>query len=635
MCGIAGYSSVASLALDASSVLAAMEHRGPDGQGEFISKDQQSGLYHVRLSIIDVGDGAKQPMHSASGSKALSYNGEIYNFRSIKAGLEAEGLRFSSQSDTEVLLAFLEHKGLDHLSALNGIFAFAYLDKETGDIILVRDRLGIKPLYVSADDRGVFFASELKTLQAMGVTLSDPNPKSIANHLSFLWNPEDSLPSKSVFQLGPGEWMRLSAGKIVERCAWWSSPSLAPKINHERSELDWISQTRSEVRAAVHEQLVADVPVGAFLSGGLDSSSIVAFAREEIANIPCFTIDVGSDVEDGTTDDLDYARKVADHLKVDLNIVKIEPNSMMDDLRFMVRALEEPIADPASLNTYYISKLAREQGIKVLLSGTGGDDLFTGYRRHRALQFARKTDFIPNLLKAPIHSGLKALGQNKSTIRRLTKLMDGLRLSGDDRIIQYFLWSQADQWRPLFTADKQADLVAYDVKRRMQDYLDQADPALDDLDRMLALEQRFFLTEHNLLYTDKMSMATSIEVRVPLLNNNLIDFASTIPNSLKQRGKEGKWIFKKAMESHLPHDVIYRPKTGFLAPVRSWMSGPLYETVKAFLSKDRLQSRGVFDAEAVHSLIEANRAGRVDGSYLILSLICFEMWCEAFLDPFQ
>jgi asparagine synthase (glutamine-hydrolysing) len=393
-----------------------------------------------------------------------------------------------------------------------------------------------------------------------------------------------------------------------------------------------ISGTQGYLRQAVQRQMLADVPVGAFLSGGLDSSAIVAFARENNHDISCFTIDTQGGQEKGVVEDLPYARKVAKHLSVPLNVVTINSSSMANDLEFMIRQLDEPIADPAALNVYYISKLARDQGMKVLLSGAGGDDLFTGYRRHRALDLEGYWTALPQALRKRISGLSKHLNQRTLISRRLSKLLSGAHMEGDDRIINYFLWAQETNLIGLYTPETRAQLGIQAASEPMHRYLQEIPGVPSSLEKMLALEQRFFLADHNLIYTDKMSMAAGVEVRVPFLDLDLVNFSAKIPMQYKQRGSEGKWVLKKALEPYLPRDVIYRSKSGIGAPLRRWFKNELRDLIGDYLSEQSLRSRGLFDPFAVQSLIKNNDQGKIDASYTILSLVSIEIWCRSYLD---
>ena len=309
-------------------------------------------------------------------------------------------------------------------------------------------------------------------------------------------------------------------------------------------------------------------PVGAFLSGGLDSSAIVTFAREVNPDLRCFTIEATGGREEGSTDDLPYARRVAKHLGVKLDVVNIDAQRMAYDLERMVFQLDEPLADPAPLNVLYISQLAREQGIKVLLSGAGGDDLFTGYRRHRAVQAEWLWNWLPQTIRQGLDRIAAGLDQRRTWARRLAKLFNGAGLEGNARLVNYLVWASEKDLLGLYSDGFREQLASAQAVAPLIDFLQPLPEDTQPLQRMLALEQRFFLADHNLTYTDKMSMAAGVEVRVPFLDTDLVNFTQRIPLHMKQRGQVGKWILKKAMEPYLPHDVIYRPKAGFGAPLR-------------------------------------------------------------------
>ena len=397
MCGIVGYCGLAALP-DMTAALASISHRGPDQSGTIVDEAAHVGLAHARLSIIDLSVAGSQPMRSHCGRYSIVYNGEIYNYRELRANLETFGHRFRGNSDTEVLLTLLALEGLDCLPALNGIFAFALLDHETGRVTLTRDRLGIKPLYVQTDEDGIRFSSELKAIVALGGDLGSPDIEALGRYLSFLWCPGTATPTTNVTRLAPGEAMVLHDGKIEKKWLWHRQPRSCGKrqvgADQAAEELRYI------LRNAVHRQMISDVPVGAFLSGGLDSSAVVAFAREIQPDIKCFTIETDQSRQVETTDDLPYARRVAAHLDVPLDVVTVTAEQLIAQLNDMIFHLDEPLADPATINVLFISRLARENGCTVLLSGAGGDDLFTGYRRHAAIRY-RPVLVVVAYLSAP------------------------------------------------------------------------------------------------------------------------------------------------------------------------------------------------------------------------------------------
>ena len=631
MCGIAGAWRLAPLSLPRADVQAALAHRGPDDAGWYENPRGDVVLAHSRLAILDLSEAGAQPMASPDGQVVLVFNGEIYNFQELGRELEAEGVEFAGHSDTEVLLHLYLRDGVDMLQRLNGIFAFALYDARTDDLFLARDALGVKPLYLHEGENGVAFASEIKALLPLAPGRHALDLASLHRYLTYLWCPGDGTPAADIRKVLPGEALLVRSGRVERRWTWYRLPVHRVRAVEMTAE-EAIAKVRAGVRTAVHRQMVSDVPVGAFLSGGLDSSAVVAFAREVNPGVRCFTIDVEGDSDAGMEDDLPYAQRVAEHLGVQLDVVRVEASTMADDLQGMVAQLDEPLADPAPLNVLYISQVARRNGIKVLLSGAGGDDLFTGYRRHVASSYEDWWAWLP----APVRSGIGSLSRfidhRTATGRRVGRLVSSVALRGDDALVSYFAWARRDQLLPLYHPDFRAAIADVRAEEPMRAFLRGLPRDAPRLERLLALEQRFFLADHNLIYTDKMSMAAGVEVRVPFLDLDLVDLAATIPGRYKQRGQTGKWVLKKAMEPDLPRDILYRSKSGFGAPLRRWLHRDLRPLMAEVLSESSLRRRGLFDPAAVHRLIAAHDTGRVDAAYTLLSLICIELWCRRFID---
>jgi asparagine synthase (glutamine-hydrolysing) len=651
MCGLVGYvkvpNSAESLAQDARRLKLACErlhHRGPDDHGLFEDPSAGIGLGHTRLSILDLSPLGHQPMSSDDGQVVLVFNGEIYNFSPLRADLEAKGHRFRGHSDTEVLLQLYlswRNRSLPleaFLGRLNGIFAFALWDQSRGQLLLARDALGVKPLYYCQSPGQVLFASEIKALMPW-LASGDPalrdatslDSAALERYLAFLWCPGPGTPFQGVCKLGPGEALWVKEGRITDHRRWYQLPVRSSSITSARA----IQQTRLLLRQAVHRQMVADVPVGAFLSGGIDSSSVVALARERNPAIRCFSIELAGGQEEGFPDDLPYARLTAQHLQVPLDVVTVDASRMAAALPQMVCQLDEPLADLAPLNVLFISQLAREQGIKVLLSGTGGDDLFSGYRRHDALHREYLWTWLPARWRACLFRGLSTLPQSRPLIRRLARLSRTAALSGDARLVDFFRWLPRRDLQALYSPDLRQALGPHNSpsdEEPMLDFLRSLPDSSTALGRMLALEQRFFLADHNLIYTDKMAMATGVEVRVPFLDLDLVAFAGTLPDSLRCRAGTTKWVLRQAMAPDLPQEILHRPKAGFGAPLRRWLQADLRDLLEDLLSAPSLRARGLFDPISVRRLITANEACRIDASYTLLSLMCIELWCRHFLD---
>lgn len=642
MCGIVGRWLFRPAAAPIERALTLLEHRGPDARG--VWADPRSGLElgHQRLAIIDPSPAGHQPMCTSDGRHVLVYNGELYNYRELRAELVARGHAFRGGSDSEVLLGMLVEHGERALRLLNGMFALALFDRQTGELWLARDAFGIKPLYFADQPGGFSFASELKALLALAPVSAELDVPALYRYLSFLWCPGTATPLRAVSRVAPGELLVVRGGRLVERRRW-AAPRRVANAEPERAGA---SEVARALERAVERQLVADVPLGAFLSGGLDSSAVVAFARRHRPNLDCFTVVPSGGPDAGDTSDLPFARQVARHLGVRLHEVPTSSARMAADVEQMVYRLDEPLADPAALNVLYISQAARQQGIEVLLSGVGGDDLFAGYRRHRALAAEPLWRWLPRPLRAGLRRGSGALERfagplsrtgspsaraGAALARRASRAFSHADEGAEGRLLGYFAWAGAGLLRELFAERHRASLTLAALNEPLIELLEALPPGLPALERLLALEQRFFLGDHNLPYADKMSMAAGVEVRVPFLDPDLVALANALPAALKQRGRHGKWILKRALEPYLPRAVIYRPKAGFGAPLRRWLRGELGELLRDVLSPRNLRERGLFDPARVQALCEADRRGEVDAAYTIFALCCVELWCRHFL----
>lgn len=630
MCGLAGFlGSFGDAWLEAAGGM--LSHRGPDDAGTWIAPDRSCGLAHRRLSIIDLSPTGHQPMVDPASGMALTYNGEIYNYRDLRRELEGRGHRFVGQSDSEVLLKGLVEYGEAVLPRLDGIFAFAAYDPRRRRLLIARDPFGIKPLYYARAPGGLLFASELKALLLERSVPRELDADAIGAYLTFLWSPGERTPLKSVRKLLPGHVMIAESGQL--RTVRYAAGMVgAPPHGDDPSSL--ARELDARLADAVERQMVADVPVGAFLSGGLDSSAIVAHAARLAGgrNLQCFTIAADHEQlrEEGVADDLPYARLVAEKLGVPLNVVRVD-DSLVERLPEALFHLDEPQADPAVLNVLLIAELARARNIKVLLSGTAGDDLFSGYRRHLALRAEALWSWLPVGVRATLGRGTRGLAGRSGRLRKLARAFEYAPLDDDGRLLSYFFWLEPQLGAALL--DRRLGASAQSIVAPMSEALAASAGHGSRLERMLALEQRFFLPDHNLNYTDKLAMARGVEVRVPFLDPQVVGFAAGLPSGLKIRGTQAKWLLKRAMEAHLPREVIYRPKTGFGAPLRRWLRTGLRPWVDEVLAPAALRSRGLFEPQRVAELVARNRAGQADASYPIFAIVCVELWCRMFVDP--
>lgn len=656
MCGIAGLQGRFPPGL-LEAMSGAVAHRGPDGEGSVRLAPPGAApveLAHRRLAIIDLSDEGRQPMTAAcarcgcSGPDdlALVYNGEIYNFPELRRSLEARGHAFHSRTDSEVLLHLYAEEGPAMLGRLNGIFAFAIYDGrehgrpegiERGDLFVARDPLGVKPLYHAETPEGLLFASEVKALLRHRGLSRELDHTALHQQLAYLWIPAPRTGLAAVRKLRPGHALVARAGRVAREWCHYEVPYGGPYLDEPEDAV--AERLRAEVEEAVARQMVSDVPVGAFLSGGLDSSAVVAMMRRARPDhVPvCYSIGFADEGIDGSPPDLPYARRVAQHLGVRLHEIQVQPD-IVRHLERMLYLLDEPQADPAPINALLIAEQARADGIEVLLSGAGGDDIFSGYRRHVALGSERLWGRLPAAARAAVAAPARRVAAgggpaaSSATMRRVVKLLEHADLPPDRRMVAYFWWSGERLRRSLYSPALASELEGVDTAAPLLESLARIPGERDPLNRMLYLETRHFLADHNLNYTDRMGMAAGVEVRVPLLDLRVVELAARIPPRLKQRGRTGKAIFKRAMEPYLPHDVVYREKTGFGVPLRRWLRTELRDRVEEVLSPDSLRRRGLFDPGAVRRLVELDRAGRVDGSYTIFALLCVELWCRLFVD---
>lgn len=632
MCGIAGFFGNFSPA-HLSAMNRCIAHRGPDDADTWWDAADRIGLAHRRLSILDLSSAGRQPFWDVERRAVIVYNGEIYNFRELALDLRRDGFRFRSESDTEVLLNLYLRDGDRCVEMLNGIFAFAIWDPERKRLFVARDGCGVKPLYYFESREGFAFASELKALCCLPELDRTLDPVALTQYLTYLYCPAPRTPFAAVRKLEPGCTMVIEGGKAIVRNRFWRLPAAPPVRGRDllklEEELEW------RLGRAVKRQMVADVPIGAFLSGGLDSSSIAVFARKYASaqRLDCFTIgfhDSGASQE-GFPEDLPFAQKVAAHLGVPLHTVW-SGSEMAQEFERMVYQLDEPQPDPAALNVLQIARLAQEKGIKVLLSGAGGDDLFGGYRRHYALSLERLWGWLPAGFRRFLQTVTQRVPRLSPSGRRIAKAFEFAGESEDRRIAGYFAWLAPEIVAGLFSQKFRYSMANEDPLDPLLSALHSLPVGIEPISRMLHLDQRFFLPDHNLNYTDKMAMAAGIEVRVPFLDPDLMNFAAGLPDCYKQRGSVGKWLFKRTMEAHLPRDVVYRPKAGFGAPLRQWMRNELRGHFEHALSAETITRRGIFDAEAVKNLVDLDRIGRVDAAYPLFGLVCIETWCRHFVD---
>jgi asparagine synthase (glutamine-hydrolysing) len=626
VCGIAGCYQQTDGDFLARLMSDRIAHRGPDAEGLYAFDDSRVNvqLAHRRLSIIDLSAAADQPF--TQNGLTISYNGELYNYKEIRSELAASGVKFRTTSDTEVVLEAWRKYGAAALKRFRGMFAFAVFDESTGKLVIARDQMGIKPLYWMARQGGIVFASELKAIvAAIGKELTVDSGTLVASML-YYWVPDQRCSLRGVQKLPPGSWLELSPdGKIRTEC-YFSLPEVAMTAAAGDPE-----DLRGIVEESVKAHLVADVGVSSFLSGGLDSSIITVLAKRANPEMDAYTIRFREQDQrlEAMPDDVVYARKVADKFGIPLHEIEIAPD-IVDLLPRMVDILDEPIGDPAAINTLLMCEAARSAGVKVLLSGMGADELFGGYRKHLACVMAARYQKAPKALRHGLERGVDALP--------VTARGRGLRYARwAKRFLTFAELPEEEAFRRSYTLydppDLQ-DLLSPDLGGFVTEIIDEhreiyCDTVLGDhVNRMCLADSRMFLPGLNLTYTDRASMAASTEVRVPFVDPVVVRAAFSFPGTQKVRGRRQKVALKDAAEDWLPDEIVNRPKASFSAPLRAWVAHELKDVVDDVLLKGELVSTGFVQRSALLKLVEEERTGREDRSKQIWQLLTLELWLK-------
>lgn len=631
MCGIAGKISINANEAEMDKALKMLNHRGPDGNGVFSSIPLVLG--HTRLAIQDLSKQAGQPMFSADKRYAIVYNGEIYNHQEIRTELTKLGAQFQSKSDTETLLYGYIHYGENILSYLNGIFSFAIFDSHKRELFAARDAYGVKPFYYYSDEQQFIFSSEIKAIIALSCKKLPNDVDAQFQTLMLQWQMDENTGFKEIKKLLPGHSFKINIEHFSKfKITKWHQENFIGKYKHQ-TENEWINNLDAALTAAVQRQLLSDVPIAYFLSGGLDSSLLLAIAKKIAPEktTTAFCLDAGKDfVEEGFSADVHYAKKVAEHLKIDLEIISAKSN-FLEEFDHMILHLEEAQADIAPLFIYQISNAASKKGFKVLISGAGADDVFSGYRRHQAIAKENILSQTPIFIRRAVKNLIGILPTNHQT-RRIKKLSESIDLSTYQRMFAYFFWADKKDILNLFSVEFRKGINPFQIEEYFEKYLAEIPEEKNLLNQMLHLEISSFLPCHNLNYTDKMGMAASVEIRVPYLDAELVKFAASIPPNLKLKGMSTKYLLKKVAEKYLPKEVIYRSKTGFGAPIRSWMQNDavFQQQVWKRISNLILVESKVFDEKAVQQLFQDTVDQKKDHSYTLLGLLAIESWMRQF-----
>lgn len=642
MCGVAGFldlyrsTSEAAARQQVTAMCDALKHRGPDGFNAWVDASRGVALGHRRLSIIDLSSAGSQPMASRDGRYIISFNGEVYNFAELRLELEALGATFRGSSDTEVMLAAISHWGLEAaLERFVGMFAFALWDREASVLSLVRDRMGVKPMYWTLCDGHVLFGSELKGLMRHPSWVGKLDVAAITGLLRYSYMPHPSTAFVGVEQVEPGGIVNIGPGGKVERKSWWDPRSQLLEATSEPfsgTDEDAIAQLESLLQQSVALRMVADVPLGAFLSGGIDSSAVAALMQAQSSR-PIRTFSIG--FEEKGYDEAPFARSVADHLGTSHTEVYLTGQDALDAISSIPDWFDEPFADPSQLPTYLVARMAREH-VTVALTGDGGDELFGGYPRYEyTAALWAKIRSMPRFLRSGFATGIGLTPETwldrvalllprsrrpLSPGRKVKRAGALLSIDAADEVHRRLaeVWADADR------------LTGISGGLRLP-----SDPALvgqvpSFLARMRYYDMRTYLCDDILTKVDRTSMAVSLEAREPLLDHRVVEFAMGLPDHLLYREGRSKWLLRAVLERYVPRALFERPKMGFSIPTGAWLRGPLREWAEAQIAPSRLADEGLLDPREVARLWEEHQSGRANRETILWNILMLQAWRERY-----
>ncbi|MFH1645291.1 MAG: asparagine synthase (glutamine-hydrolyzing) [Candidatus Omnitrophota bacterium] len=623
MCGISGIVDANLKEDNFKNINRTLSHRGPDGE-DSVFLDNSVFLGHRRLSVIDLSQLAKQPMCNEDGSVWITYNGEIYNFKELRTQLKAKGHNFRSNSDTEVLLHLYEEKGIEFVNEINGMFAFAIYDRKNGCIFLVRDRLGIKPLYYSQYGNSFVFGSEIKALLASGLIPKDMDSQAVYDYFSFLYVPCPRTIFSYIKQLPPANYIRYSLkDRKLELKQYWSPyDKNSDMYKHKDEALD---DLRGLVEDSVKKRLISDVPLGVFLSGGIDSSILSAIAARESSNpLKTFTVFFkGKGV--APNDDREYALKMSRFLKTNHTEIEVDvtdPGEMLG----LIKCFDQPYANPTFYLSYLISKVTKEH-VTVALSGAGGDELFGGYPRYRVLKYARFLSMFPKALGKGISKLAQIIPEDpdNSLPRRMKLFLRGLGREFSDLYLNWTYYFNSDEKARLLRPMLSSNSKFFDSSDIIRKYFNQSQGD-GLLNRMQYVDLKTFLLDNILEYTDKTSMAVGLESRVPFLDHRVVEASFRMPSSFKIQKNDTKVILKEAFRDLLPKDIFSAPKRGFCAPMAVWIDKYLDFYFDQTLSASYVKKQGIFDFNYIQNLRKEHKQRKKDNSMQLFSIIMFDIW---------
>ena len=624
MCGIAGFADVGSAAprtLDGDrqrvkAMCDVMRHRGPDDEGFYVEPGVALGMR--RLSIIDLSTG-QQPIHNEDRTVWVVFNGEIYNYRELRATLEAAGHRFYTSSDTETIVHGYEQWGEAVFSRLRGMYGIAIWDARSRTLLVARDRAGIKPLYFAEAGGRLFFGSEAKCVLVNAEVDRRLNPEALDHYLAYQYTPRDASIFQGIRKLRPGHLLRVRDGRVsVEQ--YWQMPI---DRRFEGTEEEALQELRRILGEAVRSHMMADVPLGAFLSGGIDSSLVVALMAEA-SDRPVKTFSIG--FEEAGFDELPHARRVAAHLETEHHEFVVRPDAL-GILDRVVWHFDEPFADPSAIPTWYVSEMARKH-VTVVLSGDGGDELFGGYTRYqphpRVQSFDRLAPGVGRAVAAAAWRALPHGARGKNFLRHVSRDAQG-------RYIDSVTFFHPDERQALLSPEIRRALGSWDTEAYFRDAFTRFEQ-LPPKAQLMAFDFETYLPEDCLVKVDRMSMAHSIESRVPLLDHLVVEFAASVPVSMKMPGGQLKHLLKQLAFSVVPQEILDRPKQGFGVPIGAWFRGEMREAFGDILGSSLTRQRGYFDHAFVNRVLTEHLDGKRDHSWRLWQLLVFELWHRQYLD---
>ncbi|MBE0461550.1 MAG: asparagine synthase (glutamine-hydrolyzing) [Candidatus Aminicenantes bacterium] len=632
MCGICGIVQTKNETPISNSLLHAMcqtiVHRGPDDEGIFIEK--KAALCTRRLSIIDV-EGGHQPLSNEDGSIWIAHNGEVYNFPELRKELISRGHTFSTRTDTETIIHSYEEWGETFVNKLRGMFAFALWDRRKERLILVRDRIGIKPLYYTLlDDKTLVFGSELKSI------LVHPDVRrTLSTHALDLFLTLEYIPApfsifKNIFKLAPGYLLVYENGTVNLKKYWDIQPNKQPEGKFSKDNLASVmDKLYSLLKESVGLRLISDVPLGAFLSGGIDSSAIVGLMREMGAS-PLKTFSIG--FEDASYNELKHARRIAQKFNTDHEEFILRPQ-ILDLTEKLIHHLDEPLGDFSIFPTFLVSKMARSH-VKVILSGDGGDELFGGYEHYQAQKISQLNS--SSLFQKPLYWAIKKFSpspKKKGLWNKLRRYLEGLEHGPELRHLRWMMFLTQKDKQSLYSRELVDELGGIQQIHELSPFKGyfQNLRDFDSTNGELYLDLKTYLADNILVKVDRMSMAASLETRVPLLDHKIVEFVSNLPGELKVKGLTTKWIFKKTMERLLPPETIYRRKEGFSIPIKHWLRKELKELMFDFLNESRIKREGLFNFAPIERMMEQHLKGKENFSHQLWALLVFEIWKSHYL----